>query len=35
MNTIMQYDNMPDEIVKPETQSNKQGSTGLYKPVND
>ena len=28
--TIMQYDNMPDGIIKPETQRNQRGNTGLY-----
>ena len=31
----MQYDNMPDGIIKPEAQGNKQGNTGLYGPVNE
>ena len=35
MNTIMKFDNTPDGIIKPETQRNQRGNTGVYEPVND
>ena len=35
MKTVMQYENMSDRPVEPETQRDWQGNTGLYEAVNN